>query len=89
MQILQRHGCEKCIHSAELVVQQWKRANLDVANFTKRELHLVIFAPESQQCLGSSMLFKDVAEIGASLPLLCGLVLQLLELGEAPRDYKG
>ncbi len=88
VQIFQRHGCEECIHPAELVVQEWKRTDLVVAYFTKRQLHLVIFAAESQQCLGSSMLFKDVAEIGASLPLLCGLVLQLLELGEAPRDYK-
>ena len=88
VQIFQRHGCEKRIHPAELVVQEWKRVDPVVANFTERQLYSVILAPEAQQRLGSPMLFKHIAEIGATLTVLCGLLLQLLELSQAPRNLK-
>jgi hypothetical protein len=88
VQIFQWHGCEECIHPAELVVEQWKSADFVVANFTERQLNSVILAPEAQQRLGSTMLFKHMAEIGATLTVLCGLLLQFLKLSQTSRNRK-
>jgi hypothetical protein len=88
MQILEREHPKEGVHPAQLVAKQRIAPDGIVAGFGKTEFDMSCLAPQAKQKPGPAMAFENIAEVGAAMAGLLGLLLQALEFSQPTSDLE-